>query len=47
MNCPDCQAPISVENLGPGDIAECNACGAEIEILQIDPLEFEKLVEEK
>lgn len=47
--CPDCDQTIEVdkEKIDVGDIVECNYCGAEMEVLQKEPLEVEKLVEEK
>ena len=46
--CPDCKAIIkSGENMMVGDILECSECGTEVEILSLEPLQYQELIEEK
>lgn len=46
--CPDCGTEIKrEEKLEVGDILECSECGTEVEVLNLKPLEYQELVEEK
>lgn len=46
--CPDCKVILSIPSKSEvGQIVECANCGAEIEILSLDPLRYEILEEEK
>lgn len=46
--CLDCQEDLSLpEKAEIGEIVECKNCGAEMEILSLDPLKMEVLEEEK
>jgi alpha-aminoadipate carrier protein LysW len=46
--CLDCQTDIEIpQSLEIGEIVECKNCGAEMEILSLDPLKMEVLEEEK
>lgn len=48
MPCPECQTRLEMpENLKVGQVTECNACGAEIEVLSTLPLTGILLEEEK
>jgi len=48
IKCPDCQTPVSVlERIEVGEIIECQNCGAEMEIINLKPLEVELIEEEK
>jgi len=40
--CPECGAMIGVEeDAMEGEIVTCRDCGAELEIVSVDPLEFD------
>jgi len=46
--CPDCGAEIlKSDNLAMGDVLECTECGTEVEILALEPLQYQELFEEK
>lgn len=45
--CPDCGIEIKSETIMIGDILECQECGTEVEILNIEPLKYQELIEEK
>jgi len=46
--CPDCTTPINVSlDTKVGEIIECQNCGAEMEIINLKPLEVELIEEEK
>ncbi len=49
MKCIDCQNEIKITQGSPkaGDIVDCDNCGAEYEIVSIDPLKTELVEEEK
>jgi lysine biosynthesis protein LysW len=49
MKCEDCQNEINIEKgcVKAGDIIDCDNCGAEYEIKEIDPLKVELVEEEK
>ncbi|HEU4634656.1 MAG TPA: hypothetical protein VFS41_00650 [Edaphobacter sp.] len=39
--CPECDSPIDVnEDLEEGETLECEECGAELEVVSVDPLEL-------
>ena len=40
--CPDCRGKFEIEpdDIVEGDIVECSLCGAEIEVLQEDPIKL-------
>jgi lysine biosynthesis protein LysW len=46
--CPECSASVEVEDKSEGpframqlfDIVDCDACGSELKILNLDPLRF-------
>jgi uncharacterized Zn finger protein len=46
--CPDCRGKFEVErtDIAEGEILECSLCGAEIEILQENPVKIRLLSEE-
>ena len=48
-NCQECKTPIPVEEDMPdlGEVLVCPACGAEYEIISVEPLEMELIEEEK
>jgi len=47
--CPVCDAPLDVEEdeLDEGDLITCEECGAELQVLGLDPLELEPVDEEE
>ncbi|MDP3888699.1 MAG: lysine biosynthesis protein LysW [bacterium] len=48
VKCPDCQAEVKIPNEAPvGEILECLNCGAEMELISLDPLEVSLIEEEK
>jgi len=48
IKCPECEEMITL-NPEPelGDIAVCDSCGLEVEVVNTEPLEVEPVVEEK
>lgn len=46
--CPDCRGKFEVErtDIVEGEILECSLCGAEIEIIQQDPVKIQLLKED-
>ncbi|PIZ55639.1 lysine biosynthesis protein LysW [bacterium (Candidatus Torokbacteria) CG_4_10_14_0_2_um_filter_35_8] len=48
LSCPECQKEIKLpEKCKKGDIFECENCGAELEIISVDPQKVEIILEEK
>ena len=47
--CPDCRGRFGVDfdDVGEGDILECDLCMAEIEVSQLSPLKLKIFVEEE
>ena len=39
--CPECEAVIDEEFEDVGEIVSCPECGVELEVISIDPLEFD------
>ena len=44
--CPECEAVIDEEFEDIGEIITCPECGIELEVISIDPVEFEPLIED-
>jgi alpha-aminoadipate/glutamate carrier protein LysW len=41
MNCPECDATLTLNNdLIEGEIVPCPDCGAELEVISVEPLEL-------
>jgi alpha-aminoadipate carrier protein LysW len=42
MNCPECDAPLTLNatDLVEGEIVPCPDCGAELEVVSVEPLEL-------
>lgn len=40
-NCPECEAVIDEEFEDIGEIITCPECGVELEVISIDPVEFD------
>ena len=48
VECPDCKEPIIIpDDSETGEIVDCQNCGAEIEILCLNPLQVTLVIEEK
>lgn len=47
-NCPECDTElnINVEEAEEGDVVTCEECGAEYEIIAIDPVELSRIDED-
>ena len=46
--CPECGATVKLENdVVEGEIIACEECGAELEVISVDPLELELAPEEE
>lgn len=43
VNCPNCESAIDVEEdeLDEGDVLTCEECGANLNVVSVDPLELE------
>ena len=39
--CPECEAVIDEEFEDIGDVISCPECGVELEVISIDPVEFD------
>ena len=39
--CPECDAPIEEEFEDIGEIITCPECGVELEVISLDPVEFD------
>lgn len=48
VKCPDCQAEVAVsEDCPVGEVLECENCGAEMEVLSLEPCKVSLIEEEK
>ncbi len=48
VECPECGEEIKVNDKPElGDISVCGSCGAEVEVVNTDPIEVEPVMEEK
>ena len=48
IKCPDCKEEVSVpEDTEVGEILECQNCGAEMEVVSLEPLKVRLIEEEK
>lgn len=46
--CPECGALVNVDDdVVEGEILECEECGAELEVISVNPLELELAPEEE
>lgn len=47
--CPVCEGTfyIDMEEVEEGDLISCEECGAELEVVSLDPLELEPVEEEE
>lgn len=46
--CPECEAALDVEDdeVEEGEVINCPECGAEMEVVQTNPIELERIEEE-
>jgi alpha-aminoadipate carrier protein LysW len=45
--CPECEGTLALEDSLVGEIVPCPYCGAELEVLALDPLRLELAPEEE
>lgn len=38
--CPECEAPLTLEDPLQGEIVPCAACGADLEVVSLEPLQL-------
>lgn len=44
--CPECDNPLDMEDdVDIGETVQCEECGAELEVVSIDPIEFSPIEE--
>jgi len=46
-NCPECDAEVSMNHPMKGEIISCSDCGAELEVVGLDPLALKLAPEEE
>ncbi len=46
-NCPECDARIELQDPMQGEIVTCPDCGAELEVIELEPLTLELAPEEE
>jgi alpha-aminoadipate/glutamate carrier protein LysW len=39
--CPECEAELTLNNVLRGEIVQCSDCGADLEVVSVDPLTLE------
>jgi alpha-aminoadipate carrier protein LysW len=39
--CPECAAELTLNNVLRGEIVQCQDCGADLEVVSVDPLALE------
>lgn len=45
--CPECVADVALTNVMQHEIAQCPGCGAELEVIEIEPLTLELAPQEE
>jgi alpha-aminoadipate/glutamate carrier protein LysW len=47
-NCPECEnvLDLDVDEMEEGDVVSCEECGAEFEVVGVDPLELARVEED-
>lgn len=44
--CPECDSPLDIEDdIDVGETVQCEECGAELEVVGIDPIELSPIEE--
>ncbi|HXO67237.1 MAG TPA: lysine biosynthesis protein LysW [Candidatus Dormibacteraeota bacterium] len=46
-NCPSCNTPIDESEVGLGEILVCTGCGADLEVISLNPVTFEVYEQEE
>ena len=46
-NCPECEAELELENVEKGEIVTCADCGADLEVVGLDPAKLDLAPEEE
>ena len=48
-SCPDCEAVLDVEEdeVEQGEVINCTECGAELEVVNTNPIEVKRIAEEE
>lgn len=47
FTCPVCEAEIELQDVEEGEIATCQDCGSELEVVSLDPPELAEAPEEE
>jgi alpha-aminoadipate carrier protein LysW len=48
VECPDCGAAVEVpDQAAVGDVFDCQSCGAELEVISLEPLTLDLFEEEE
>lgn len=47
FECPECGAPITLENPELGELVTCDDCAAELEVVSLDPATLTKAPDEQ
>ena len=45
--CPECEAELELENVEKGEIVTCADCGADLEVVGLDPVKLDLAPEEE
>jgi alpha-aminoadipate carrier protein LysW len=45
--CPECEGPVALRDPMQGEIVPCAACGADLEVIALDPVTLELAPEEQ
>ncbi|HEV3231825.1 MAG TPA: lysine biosynthesis protein LysW [Candidatus Dormibacteraeota bacterium] len=46
-SCPDCNTRIALAQPALGEIVVCSGCGADLEVISVEPLTFEVYEQEE
>ena len=46
-NCPECEAELKLEDVEKSEIVTCADCGADLEVVGLDPVELDLAPEEE
>jgi alpha-aminoadipate carrier protein LysW len=41
VNCPECDATLSLKEVVQGEIVQCPDCGVDLEVVELNPLKVE------
>jgi alpha-aminoadipate carrier protein LysW len=45
--CPECEAELTLQDVEKGEIVQCAECGAELEVVNTNPIELDLAPEEE